>query len=148
MAQLLLCILYTKIHERGLAVSMRQHRVIRPLKSPRRTSLTIGLALCSYAAMVDSTMAQDAESAPSSRPIEEVMVTATKRETSMQDIPVAISAVTGESLEKSQTYDIESFARLDPAIQVNNRVWATTRSSFAASRRRVNPPWAFTTMKR
>lgn len=100
---------------------MRQHRVIRPLKSPRRTSLTIGLALCSYAAMVDSTMAQDAESAPSSRPIEEVMVTATKRETSMQDIPVAISAVTGESLEKSQTYDIESFARLDPAIQVNNR---------------------------
>lgn len=53
--------------------------------------------------------------------VEEVVVTATKRETTMKDTPAAIAAVSGEAIRESQSFSLESFTRLDPSIQVNNR---------------------------
>ena len=53
--------------------------------------------------------------------VEEIVVTATKRETTMKDTPAAISAVSGEAIRESQSFSLESFTRLDPSIQVNNR---------------------------
>lgn len=53
--------------------------------------------------------------------VEEIVVTATKRETTMKDTPAAISAVSGEAIRQSQSFSLESFTRLDPSIQVNNR---------------------------
>src|SRR5687767_7427244 len=53
--------------------------------------------------------------------LEELVVTATKRETTMKDTPAAISAVSGDAIRESQSFSLESFTRLDPSIQVNNR---------------------------
>lgn len=53
--------------------------------------------------------------------VEEIVVTATKRETTMKDTPAAISAVSGDAIRESQSFSLESFTRLDPSIQVNNR---------------------------
>src|SRR5687767_13000666 len=53
--------------------------------------------------------------------LEELVVTATKRETTMKDTPAAIAAVSGEAIRESQSFSLESFTRLDPSIQVNNR---------------------------
>ncbi|MET0534544.1 MAG: TonB-dependent receptor [Steroidobacter sp.] len=53
--------------------------------------------------------------------VEEVVVTATKRETTMKDTPAAIAAVSGDAIRESQSFSLESFTRLNPSIQVNNR---------------------------
>lgn len=53
--------------------------------------------------------------------VEEIVVTATKRETTMKDTPAAIAAVSGDAIQQSQAFSLESFTRLDPSIQVNNR---------------------------
>jgi iron complex outermembrane receptor protein len=53
--------------------------------------------------------------------LEELVVTATKRETTMKDTPAAIAAVSGDAIRASQSFSFESFTRLDPSIQVNNR---------------------------
>jgi outer membrane receptor protein involved in Fe transport len=53
--------------------------------------------------------------------VEEIVVTATKRETTMKDTPAAIAAVSGNAIRESQAFSLESFSRLDPSIQVNNR---------------------------
>jgi outer membrane receptor protein involved in Fe transport len=53
--------------------------------------------------------------------VEEIVVTATKRETTMKDTPAAIAAVSGDAIRESQSFSLESFSRLDPSVQVNNR---------------------------
>ncbi|MBZ6377146.1 TonB-dependent receptor [Pacificimonas flava] len=50
-----------------------------------------------------------------------IVVTATRREASTQDLPLAITAVDGEAVDDAAAYSFESFARLNPSVQVNNR---------------------------
>ena len=48
--------------------------------------------------------------------LEEVVVTAQKRTTDLQDTPIAISAVTGESIEKLNIDDIGAIAAANPSL--------------------------------
>ena len=50
--------------------------------------------------------------------LEEVTVTAQKREQNLQDVPMAVSAFTGQSLRDAGISDIEDFARQVPSLQV------------------------------
>ena len=50
--------------------------------------------------------------------IEEVIVTATKREESIQDVPVAVSAFTGEDLSARGVEDLYGLAEVAPSIAV------------------------------
>ena len=50
--------------------------------------------------------------------IDEIIVTATKRETSLQDTPVAVTALPGESLERQQVVDLKSVTTFIPNLQV------------------------------
>ena len=54
--------------------------------------------------------------APVSRGIEEIVVTATKREMSARDIPVSIDAKSGEALEKMGARDIQDYIATVPGI--------------------------------
>ena len=51
-----------------------------------------------------------------SRQIEEIVVTATKREESLRDIPQSITAIDGESLEKSGIQGVEEIVRYSPGV--------------------------------
>lgn len=51
--------------------------------------------------------------------IEEVVVTATKRESSVQDVPIAISAFTGEDLSARGITDVYSLQQVSPSLFVN-----------------------------
>ncbi len=51
--------------------------------------------------------------------IEEVIVTATKREASIQDVPIAISAFNGEDLQARGITDVNSLQQVSPSLFVN-----------------------------
>jgi len=80
-----------------------------------RVAVRIGQAVALAAtAVVTVTNAQELV-------VEEIIVTATKRETTMKDTPAAIAAVSGDAIRENQAFSLESFTRMDPSIQVNNR---------------------------
>lgn len=60
--------------------------------------------------------------------LEEIVVTAQKREQSLQDVPLAVSAFSGDALENQQIFSADDLAQLSPTISVlgaansNNRV--------------------------
>jgi outer membrane receptor protein involved in Fe transport len=49
--------------------------------------------------------------------IEEVVVTATKKEESTQDLALSIEAVTAESLDVNQVYDVSDLAEITPGLE-------------------------------
>ena len=51
--------------------------------------------------------------------IEEVVVTATKKEESIQDLAVSIEAVTAESLDVNQVYDVSDLAEITPGLETS-----------------------------
>ncbi|WP_029015049.1 TonB-dependent receptor [Niveispirillum irakense] len=80
--------------------------------------LQCGALACALAAIPATAFAQDEAGGLI---LEEIIVTATKRATTNKDTPIAIAAVAGDAIEKSQAFSMESFARLNPSIQINNR---------------------------
>jgi iron complex outermembrane receptor protein len=52
--------------------------------------------------------------------LEEVVVTAQKRAQSLQDVPLAVSAITGSDLDDAGIGDIEGLARKIPSLQVQS----------------------------
>lgn len=60
-----------------------------------------------------------AESAAKSRVLEEVMVTSRKRAESLQDVPIAVTAVTKETIREMGIDNIESVATITPNLVVH-----------------------------
>ena len=87
---------------------------------PRRplafaTALFISASLASTSAV-----AQDAAGDSDSMMLEEIIVTAQKREQSLMDVPVAVSAITGESVNEylSGAQDIRALAARVPGLNI------------------------------
>lgn len=84
-----------------------------------KSTLLTGTALVSALALVStSSIAQDAEEGSSS-PFEEILVTAQKREATLLETPVAVTAVGGADIERAQARDIRDLQTLVPSLQVN-----------------------------
>lgn len=66
-------------------------------------------------------LAEAQESAPHST-LEEIVVTATKREENLQDVSIAVSAVTGEQLRERNTVDIRDIIYASPSVQLSGNV--------------------------
>lgn len=67
--------------------------------------------------------------------LEEVTVTARKREESLQDIPISIVALTAEQIEASGAYDVRDIARIAPNV--------TLQTTGGAGTGRFNPNLTF-----
>jgi iron complex outermembrane receptor protein len=61
--------------------------------------------------------------------LEEVVVTATKRQQTLQEIPVAVSVVTAQSIEQSQVLDIKDLQTLVPSLRVS-QLQGSNQTSF------------------
>ena len=61
-----------------------------------------------------------AETAEATDNIETIIVTATKREESIQDVPIAVSAIAGEDLEARGVQDIYGLMEVAPSVVVYN----------------------------
>ena len=53
------------------------------------------------------------------RAIEEVTVTAAKKEQTLQEIPVAVSVISGDAIEKAQILDLSDLQSIVPSLRIN-----------------------------
>jgi len=60
--------------------------------------------------------------AASAQEIEEVVVTATKKAVSIQDLALSIEALTGESLDVNQIYDVSDLAEVTPGLETSKGI--------------------------
>lgn len=91
------------------------------LREGARTTLTLALGVAS-AMVATPTLAQEEE--------EEIVVTATQRSTALQDVPVAVTAVSSEMVENAGIRDLQDLTSVAPSLQFNvseNETSATAR---------------------
>ncbi|WP_105102902.1 TonB-dependent receptor [Microbulbifer pacificus] len=85
------------------------------LVQPSLLALAISLAACPVAGWAETNDERTLE-------IEEVMVTAQKRTESLQDVPVAVDALTGDQLAKAGFRDIDDVAAQIPSLIVTSNL--------------------------
>jgi outer membrane receptor protein involved in Fe transport len=54
-----------------------------------------------------------------SQEVEEVVVTATKKEESIQDLALSIEAISAQSLDENQVYDVSDLAEITPGLETS-----------------------------
>ena len=95
------------------------------------TSLAALLALPAVAYAQDAAPpAEEEVAAPAADAAEvdegnEIIVTATKREQTLQEIPVAVSVTTAETIERAQIRDLKDLSSVVPSLRVNQQASAT-----------------------
>jgi len=94
------------------------------LSGPFRTALLLGIA-GSVLTLPGAAFAQEeAQPAPAEDLADsavegnEIVVTATKREQTLQDVPVAVSVATGEAIARAQIRDLKDLQSLVPTLRV------------------------------
>jgi iron complex outermembrane receptor protein len=85
------------------------HRQQATLISPKTLAFAISAALASQA---------QAQEASGENVMEEVVVTATKRAESMQDIPIAVTAISGETLTELNVVNVLDIEKTVPGMKV------------------------------
>ena len=70
-----------------------------------------------------------AQSGASGGGLEEVIVTAERREGSLQEVPIAVSAISTETLEKLQVTEARNLERYVPSLRMSNNVTSPTNLS-------------------
>ena len=84
----------------------------------RRLSLVIGAALCTMIAVPAVSIAQSGSEQNSGNMLEEVMVTAQRREQTMQEVPMSISAFTADQLAELQADNLDSIQGAVPNLNL------------------------------
>jgi iron complex outermembrane receptor protein len=96
-------------------------------RSPTRTRLALALAL-SAASGVPVASAQEGSEASG---LEEITVTARRREESLQEVPIAITAYSAEALELRGMRDISELAQSTPSVTIEpSRATNSTLTAF------------------
>jgi len=92
------------------------------MKTYKRNSLTpVAGAIAAALYPGSSAVAQDAEAPEADNyALEEVIVTATKRAVSVQDIPASVQAITQETLAAMGAKTMEDYARFVPSMNMVN----------------------------
>src|ERR1700739_4118991 len=78
--------------------------------------MAAALACSSAASWADQQPAQPAEEATPSAGLQEVVVTATRREQSLSKVPISVTALTQESLDQRGIKDFSEVARFTPGV--------------------------------
>ncbi len=88
-----------------------------PLNGPRRYSL-LGIAVAAALALPHTTLAQENDSPEQQLLLEEVIVTAQRREQTLQEVPMAISAFTSDQLRDLQADNLGSIQGAVPNLNL------------------------------
>ena len=80
------------------------------------------LTLLASGALMQAASAQEAAPArPEAGKLEEMIVTGTKRDVSQQEAPLAVTAITGESLESTFSTDLRTLGTMAPNVVLTNQ---------------------------
>lgn len=94
-------------------------------------TLMSGIATIS---LVPAVMAQEDTSAPADATMElglgEIVVTATRRAESLQDVPMSIDVATGEQIQKLNMFDFKDVQQLAPGLQLTNDTGRGNKASL------------------
>ncbi len=82
----------------------------------RSSSMTLAAAIA--IAVSNIAVAQQDEASMDSFGLEEIIVTARKRQESLQDVPLAISVTSQEQLQRDKIFNINDLSRTTPAVEV------------------------------
>ncbi len=92
---------------------------------------TIALGMAAALGTLSIAPVAQAQEEGASETVEEIMVTARRREESLQDVPIAVSAFSGEQLEDVGAVDITSLTNQAPNIQLEvSRATNTTLTAY------------------
>ena len=94
-----------------------------------RTGLMMGTGLATFALAPAAAFAQDAAEADSGG-LEEIVVTAQKREQSLQDVPVSVTAISQASLETNRIVSVADLNGIAPNVSVRPAAGGTQIASF------------------
>jgi outer membrane receptor protein involved in Fe transport len=97
------------------------------------SSISIAVALMAAPAMAQESNADEGG-------LEEIVVTAQRREQSLQDVPMAISAVSGDTLRDAGTIGIDGLANLVPSLATVSNRWRKATASAALAPIRTSRP--------
>ena len=86
-------------------------------KSIIRSGLMVCTALASMGVLSAPAFAQSAGGSNETQ-LEEIIVTAQKREQSVQDVPIAVTAVTAESLKANRIFSVNDLSSIAPGVTV------------------------------
>ncbi|MFC3173911.1 TonB-dependent receptor [Novosphingobium bradum] len=103
------------------------HQLTENFAAVSRTALICALACAGLAAPAAAFAQAPAEEAQPAPPVQadadaagnEIVVTATKREQTLQDVPVAVTVTTAETIERAQIRDIRDLSTVVPSLRVN-----------------------------
>lgn len=70
--------------------------------------------------------AQEQAAEPDGRDANEIIVTANKRSENLQNVPISVSAVTGDALEKGRTTQVDELVSKVPNLQLTSTVGDNT----------------------
>lgn len=82
------------------------------------TILAAGVGLAALS--TGTAWAQDPAPTEDSTQVEDIIVTARKREERLADVPVAVTAVTSETLERRQLTSVKDVAAITPGLNINS----------------------------
>lgn len=85
-----------------------------------RFKILLATTTAAMALSAGTAFAQDAPAADDSAQLDDVVVTARKREERLQDVPIAVTAVSGETLEREQINVIKDVASLTPGLNISS----------------------------
>lgn len=100
------------------------------MRSPHKNLLASGAVLSLFAADM-AVMAQDLA-------LEEIVVTARKRDESIQDIPLSVAAFSATQLREQQITDVEDMLQFVPGVHMSNHT--ANRNNPAIRFRAIDPP--------
>jgi len=83
------------------------------------TALVPAMAFAQNAPPSDSHAAKAPAPAPDVSP-GEIIVTARQRQESLKDVPIAVTAVTGDAIRQQQLYQVRDVATLSPGLNINS----------------------------
>ena len=89
-------------------------RLSKLLLGTASSAVLISFASIAYAADADA----DTSAAPTS--VDEIVITATKREQSLQDVPIVVTAVSGQLMQDAGVHDIKDLTILTPGLTVTS----------------------------
>jgi len=102
------------MHKTQFEGQQTQAPVVSPITRAVRSALLCGSVLAATSLSIAN--AQEGDDRRGSLGLEEIVVTATRRESTVFDVPYSISVMTGESIKRSGVQDLSDLVRAVPGI--------------------------------